>query len=59
MATGERTQVWLRPPAIEKLDRVRALIQIDQGGDVMSRPEAIEEAIDRLLLTLHAETGRG
>lgn len=51
-SSSERTQVWLRPPAVDKLDRARALLQLEHGGDVLSRPEAIEAALDSLLAGL-------
>lgn len=49
---SNRMQVWLHQPALDKLDRARALLQLEGGGDVPSRPEAVEKALDRLLAEL-------
>jgi hypothetical protein len=49
---GGRKQVWLHAPVLAKLDRARALLGLEQGGEPPSRPQAVESALDRLLAEL-------
>lgn len=44
---GERQQVWLYEAALAKLDRLRATLQLEHGGAVLSRPDAIEWLLDQ------------